>query len=627
MMMLLALIIPQGAIAQTQEDQQEITFATITEVAETATGETAIVSPITWGGNGKDSEDCDKADENRGTKEDGWIHWVVNTKGDSSNPELVLGGTGSGSYQPGEPLNANVWHFYTPYFDVDGLEATLYFEGELGRPGSFRISDYCPGQEPEPEFLSISPVLECVTENDDGTFTAHWGYVNHNDVTVDAQDSYFTGGVLDGSEPMSEGFLPGRQVKVFETQFDGENLVWTLTGPDGETSTATASSNSQRCGKTNERVSPVLECVEDLGDGIYRAWFGYLSDNDVPVEVEVSKLTGTVFNNDEPKTENFLPGRHRKVFSITFDGSNLVWTVKGPDGKTRTSTASSNSKRCEPKEEGELLPLTVESICSGETGILSKWVVSNPNDEPVTFDWVIKDDPTQNGTATAPANGMVEIQTDMVMGTPNTFEMTIDDKVIAVTDRFCYNDLELVAICTDDPEITYNWKVNNPNPYSVEVTWKIMDSEQMGTITVPGNGSNTFSTIPVSGESDIAIISVNGKVQNTGEGVVSSRVLCTQPEPEDPVDETPPGDDGPITTIIVQDPPQETVNIPDTGVPALPSDDVLLDEVIEFEEEPAPAAPVAPPLPDTGGVSAAVYVTAGLFLIMAGTIALRRREV
>jgi hypothetical protein len=72
----------------------------------------------------------------------GWIHWVFSTKGESTDALLVLGGTGSGEYQPGAPLTAEVWHFYTPYFELDGLTATIYIKGQPGPGGGLVISDF-----------------------------------------------------------------------------------------------------------------------------------------------------------------------------------------------------------------------------------------------------------------------------------------------------------------------------------------------------------------------------------------------------------------------------------------------------------------------------------------------------
>jgi|GEM_PF-854163 len=89
-------------------------------------------------------------------------------------------------------------------------------------------------------------------------------------------------------------------------------------------------------------VRPVLECVTNNGDGTYTAYFGYKNDNTVSVYIPAgikNKFTPTP--QDRGQTKVFLPGRHYRVFTVTFNGSNLVWTLNG-----RTSTASSNSAPC-----------------------------------------------------------------------------------------------------------------------------------------------------------------------------------------------------------------------------------------------------------------------------------------
>jgi len=108
-----------------------------------------------WDGRGDDSEDCKKVFDEDGVIDEsdpryefalqgGWIHWIFNTKGASTDAELVLGGSGVGTYEPGPPLTANVWHFYTPYFELDQLTATInLFGGDPGAGGGLVISDYC----------------------------------------------------------------------------------------------------------------------------------------------------------------------------------------------------------------------------------------------------------------------------------------------------------------------------------------------------------------------------------------------------------------------------------------------------------------------------------------------------
>lgn len=96
---------------------------------------------------------------------------------------------------------------------------------------------------PEPE--KIVPILECVAENADGTYTAHFGYDNPNPfvVVVDAKDqqnkfepppNFRTG--------QPEGFAPGRVSDWFSVLFEGNGLTWLL---DGQA--VTANRNSPRC--------------------------------------------------------------------------------------------------------------------------------------------------------------------------------------------------------------------------------------------------------------------------------------------------------------------------------------------------------------------------------------------
>lgn len=92
-----------------------------------------------------------------------------------------------------------------------------------------------------------------------------------------------------------------------------------------------------------KQVSPVLECVTNNGNGSYTAYFGYENRN--PVAVTIPRGNDNRFH-PEPKDRGqptvFGPGRQRFVFKVDFNGKNLVWQLKGPDGKGRTATASSN---------------------------------------------------------------------------------------------------------------------------------------------------------------------------------------------------------------------------------------------------------------------------------------------
>ena len=95
----------------------------------------------------------------------------------------------------------------------------------------------------EPE--KVIPILECVLENADGTYTAYFGYENPNPfvVVLDAknhQNEFEPPPTVRTGQP--EGFIPGRVTDWFSVLFDGNDLVWKLDGH-----TVTANRNSSTC--------------------------------------------------------------------------------------------------------------------------------------------------------------------------------------------------------------------------------------------------------------------------------------------------------------------------------------------------------------------------------------------
>ena len=265
---------------------------------------------------GAESNNFQTSNDCGGLKDPVVWHFVLNQlDGNEGALTLIAEFENAGSLTAtGNPVgNGKVQHFYVGTAGHDKLLTALV----PGVEAKLVLSHVCLKNF---KYQPLSPVLECVSDNGDGTYTAKWGYSNSNSFTVDALESKFTGTVLDSSTPMSTGFLPGRHYDVFTTLFDGNNLVWTLKGPDGKTKTSTANKNSKSCDKTTERISPVLECVEDLGDGRYRAWWGYNSLNTTTVDAKESKFTGggTLGETTTPPITSFLPGRQVKVFSTTF---------------------------------------------------------------------------------------------------------------------------------------------------------------------------------------------------------------------------------------------------------------------------------------------------------------------
>ncbi|MFO7447821.1 MAG: SdrD B-like domain-containing protein [Ignavibacteriaceae bacterium] len=101
-------------------------------------------------------------------------------------------------------------------------------------------------------YKPITPILECVTNNGDGTFTANFGYLNENnfEVTIPVgNDNKFSPAPQDRGQ--TTVFQPGRSPffpnQAYEVTFNGNTIEWSLKGPDGVTRKVTASSESESC--------------------------------------------------------------------------------------------------------------------------------------------------------------------------------------------------------------------------------------------------------------------------------------------------------------------------------------------------------------------------------------------
>ena len=87
---------------------------------------------------------------------------------------------------------------------------------------------------------SVSPVLEGVTNNGNGTWTALWGWYSRNTAPVTIPigiNNRFVPNPQARGQPVV--FLPGRHYGQFSTVITS-TLVWVLKGPDGQGRTATA---------------------------------------------------------------------------------------------------------------------------------------------------------------------------------------------------------------------------------------------------------------------------------------------------------------------------------------------------------------------------------------------------
>ena len=122
---------------------------------------------IEWNGQGSDSLRCEKLGEGDFRTADGWMHWILTGASNVTKAELTLGGSGEGTYDPTK--YGSVVEFFTPFFPVDGLTATIFYAGSLARNSQFVLSDYC-----DPDFLVFEALV--VTKTAEGLYdrTVEW---------------------------------------------------------------------------------------------------------------------------------------------------------------------------------------------------------------------------------------------------------------------------------------------------------------------------------------------------------------------------------------------------------------------------------------------------------------------
>lgn len=100
----------------------------------------------------------------------------------------------------------------------------------------------------------VSPVLENVVDNGDGTYSAVFGYnstyTTEHDIAIGSLNG-FSPIPSDRGQPTT--FEPGRKVAVFSVTWESGNLVWQLDG-----STATASISSAKVSLSTSRIITVM---------------------------------------------------------------------------------------------------------------------------------------------------------------------------------------------------------------------------------------------------------------------------------------------------------------------------------------------------------------------------------
>ncbi|GAA4298649.1 S8 family peptidase [Aestuariibaculum suncheonense] len=108
----------------------------------------------------------------------------------------------------------------------------------------------------------------------------------------------------------------------------------------------------------NKDITPVVECVKDLTNGLYQATFSYYNPTNKEVVIDES---GSIIKTNNGKKvakglNRFKPGRVEKVFTKEFGPHDYVeWTIIS-NGNSHTVIANANSSKCE-LDDGIVFPV------------------------------------------------------------------------------------------------------------------------------------------------------------------------------------------------------------------------------------------------------------------------------
>jgi hypothetical protein len=105
----------------------------------------------------------------------------------------------------------------------------------------------------------------------------------------------------------------------------------------------------------NRPLTPFVNCVvitpaTQRSTATYTAYLGYDNQNSGTVRIPFGPnngFPGALGNGDMGQPEDFLPGRHDRVFWFATDTDQTsVWNLRGPDGVLRSVTVSVSDPRC-----------------------------------------------------------------------------------------------------------------------------------------------------------------------------------------------------------------------------------------------------------------------------------------
>ena len=135
-----------------------------------------------------------------------------------------------GIFEPGLVNGA----FYIPFNSKQSVTWTLQNKiSDIKKVSVTSMSTKC---------AKITPYMQCIDKNSDGTYKAHFGYKNENDFELQIPQSVVNF-LSTGDKMLVENFFPGKVDNAFSVDFS-DKITWFLNN-----NSATADANSPYCGE------------------------------------------------------------------------------------------------------------------------------------------------------------------------------------------------------------------------------------------------------------------------------------------------------------------------------------------------------------------------------------------
>lgn len=238
------------------------------------------------------------------------------------------------------------------------------------------------------------------------------------------------------------------------------------------------------------RVSPVLECVQDNNDGTFTAFFGYYNRNSVQTNIphgSKNRLIGSVVNGDTP--EVFEPGRSYKDFTVVWSSGNLVWKLN-----KRTATASFNSKRCNSAPI-----INDDNVSVPQNNHVDIDVASNDNDLDGNLDFStlqIVSPPTAGNASIFPSlDGVIRYTPNTGFNGVDSFTYQLCDDDGACGTATVYININAPSLLPISP-VTECIDINNDNTYTAHFGY---NNNNNVNVNIPSGGDNKLVGSVISG--------------------------------------------------------------------------------------------------------------------------------